>query len=54
MYEGKATLMDGSTVEITGTITECACWADNLVRENDGAIRIDIREKEDKGGGADA
>lgn len=49
MYEGKATLTDGRTVEITGTITECAEWADNIVRENGGSIRIDIREKDDKG-----
>jgi len=47
MYTGQARLEDGRVIEMTGTIMECANWCDNVIRENDGEITIDIRRMED-------
>lgn len=44
MYKGTAKLADGQTLEICGTIQECANWADNIIRANQGEIIINIRE----------
>lgn len=46
-YHATAKLEDGRQMDITGTITECAEWADNLIRVNGGAICIDIRREDD-------
>ena len=46
-YHATAKLEDGRQMDITGTITECAEWADNLIRANGGAICIDIRRADD-------
>ena len=48
MYTADATLSDGRHITITGTITDCANWADNIIRSNDGSIKIDIRKMEDE------
>lgn len=39
----------GNTFTVTGTILECASWADNIIRCEDGEISIEIRRKEDHG-----
>ena len=42
-YEGVAVTRDGKRIEITGTIMECANWADNVVRV-EGECDISITE----------
>ena len=44
-YVGVAVTKDGRRFEITGTIMECASWADNIVRI-EGECSISIVEKE--------
>lgn len=46
-YRATAKLEDGRQMDIIGTITECAEWADNLIRVNGGSICIDIRRADD-------
>lgn len=43
IYTGTAKLADGQEYQVQGTIIECAAWADNIIRSNDGNITIDIR-----------
>lgn len=44
-YTGTASLPDGTEVNTSGTIAECANWADNIIREFGGDIRIEIIQK---------
>lgn len=46
MYYGIAKLPDGKEVRITGTILECANWADNMIRNADGEVIIEIRREQ--------
>lgn len=40
----------GNTFTVTGTILECANWADNIIRCEDGDIVIKITRKDDEDG----
>jgi len=35
IYAGIAVMADGTTRITSGTLTECAEWADNVMRENE-------------------
>ncbi len=35
IYAGIAVMIDGTTRIISGTLMECAEWADNVMRENE-------------------
>lgn len=45
VYEGQALKPNGIIIHVTGTIEECANWADNLIRAHGGEIEITIRRK---------
>lgn len=47
MYRATAKLEDGRMLEVTGDITQCANWADNVIRTCDGAITIEIVKMEE-------
>lgn len=42
IYHGKATLEDGTVLETDGAIMDIANWADKVIQETEGNIRIDI------------
>lgn len=44
-YVGIAVMKDGRRIEITGTIMECANWADSVVRV-EGECEISIIERD--------
>lgn len=46
IYTGTAKLSDGTEVQITGSIMECANWADNMIRISERGITIEIRRNE--------
>lgn len=41
-YRATATLSGGEQIQIVGNLRECANWADNIIRANDGEISIRI------------
>ena len=43
-YRATAALNDGREISTQGTIMECSNWADNVIRSNDGSIRLSITE----------
>lgn len=42
LYKGEATLPDGKKIEVIGTITQCANWADNVIRAGNGDVQIKV------------
>jgi len=47
-YRGEAQAAGGETFTTTGTIQECACWAENIIRARDENITVRIRRLEEK------
>lgn len=43
-----AKLEDGNVLTATGTIHECACWCESVIRSNPGKIDIEIKRMEGK------
>ena len=42
MYNCTAKLSDGRTLQVKGTIQDCANWSENVIRANGGQIEIQI------------
>lgn len=47
-YEGTAE-HDGLKVTVTGSLQQVANWADNIIRNSDHGITINIKRIEEKG-----
>ena len=41
-YRAVAELSDGKQLQVTGSIMQCANWAENVIRANGGEIQIQI------------
>ena len=46
-YTGTASLGDGRELRVSGSILECANWAENVIRANGGEIVIQITRVEE-------
>lgn len=46
MYIATATLENGETFTITGSIMQCANWAEIIIRSSSGNVNIEIKQVE--------